>query len=402
MPVARKRDAGAEGRELAPNATASDCIGTWGGAIDILVRFLRLNVLLVVAVATIYLRQTPCATAASSDRHFDELRKRAEKGYPDQQVALGEAYLTGNGVQQDLAQAAHWYEMAARRGNPQAENQIGYFYQRGIGVPLDLVRAFHWYQLASAAGLVWGKVNLGVAYLRGTGVARNASAARHLFEEAAEKGNGLAAAYVGHIDYFGLDGPVDKAAGEQWFVRGTKLHDPIAAYDLGLLYSECAEHPRDLHRAAELFRFSAGKGYELAKHALGRLLVNQPELAESGVEARTLLEEASGAGNWKSSVVLGVLARNGVGQPADAARAYYWFSLSALQGGEIAKQIVGGDMKSLQGKLAERDRATMEAEARQWFEQHPKPLMFLSDADETSYLHMKPVVDSSARAASGE
>jgi TPR repeat protein len=241
---------------------------------DILVRFLRLNVLLAVAVAAIYLGQTPCATAASSDKHFDELLKRAEKGYPDQQVALGEAYLIGNGVQQDLMQAAHWYEMAARRGNPQAENQIGYFYQKGIGVRVDPVRAFHWYQLASASGLVWGKVNLAVAYLHGTGVAPNTSTARLLFEEAAEKGNGLAAAYLGHIDYFGLDGPTDKAAGEKWFVLGTKLHDPIAAYDLGLLYSECADHPRDLHRAAELFRFSAGKGYALAKHALGRLLVN--------------------------------------------------------------------------------------------------------------------------------
>jgi TPR repeat protein len=368
---------------------------------DILVRFLRFNVLLAIAVATIYLVQTPRAAAASGDKHFGELLKRAEKGYPDQQVALGEAYLTGNGVQQDLAQAAHWYEMAARRGNPQAEDQIGYFYQRGIGVPVDLVRAFHWYQLASASGLVWGKVNLAVAYLRGTGVARNTSAARHLFEEAVEKGNGLAATYLGHIEYFGLDGPVDKAAGEKWFVLGTKLHDPIAAYDLGLLYSECADHPRDLHRAAELFRFSAGKGYALAKHALGRLLVNQPELAASGLEARALLEEASSAGNWKSSVVLGVLARNGVGQPADAERAYYWFTLSALQGGEIAKQTVGADLKSLQGKLAESDRTKMAAEARQWFEQHPQPLMFLSDADEASYLHMKAVVDSS-RTGGGE
>jgi TPR repeat protein len=402
MPGVRKRDAGAEGPELAPYATTSDCIGTWGGAMDILVRFLRFNVLLAVAVATIYLGQTPFATAASSDKHFDELRKRAEKGYPDQQMALGEAYLTGNGVQQDLAQAAHWYEMAARRGNPQAENQIGYLYQKGIGVQVDPVRAFHWYQLASASGLVWGKVNLAVAYLHGTGVAPNTSAARHLFEESVEKGNGLAATYLGHIDYFGLDGPADKAAGEKWFVLGAKLHDPIAAYDLGLLYSECADHPRDLHRAVELFRFSAGKGYALAKHALGRLLVNQPELAESGLEARTLLEEASGAGNWKSSVVLGVLARKGMGQPADAARAYYWFTLSVLQGGEIAKQTVGGELNALQQELPEAESAKIAAEARQWFEQHPQPLMFLSGADEASHLHITAVVDLSARAASGE
>jgi hypothetical protein len=367
----------------------------------ILVRSVALRVLLAVTAATICLGQMPRATAASSDKHFDELRKRAEKGYPDQQVELAEAYLTGKGVQRDVALAAHWYEMAARRGNPQAEIQIGYFYETGIGVAVDLVRAFHWYQLASASGQVWGKVNLGVAYLRGTGVPKNTSAARQLFEEAVDKGNGLAAAYLGHIDYFGLDGSVDKAAGEKWFAQGAKLHDPVAAYDLALLYSECDDHPRDLRRALELFRFSAGKGYALAKHALGRLLVSQPELAESSLEARALLEEASGAGIWKSSVVLGFLARDGVGQPADPARAYYWFTLSVLQGGEDAKQTVAGILRAIEGKLPESDRAKMAAEATQWFKQHPKPLMFLSGVHDASHLHMTAVEDSSGRTAAG-
>jgi TPR repeat protein len=120
------------------------------------------------------------------------------------------------------------------------------------------------------------------------------------------------------------------------------------------------------------------------------------------VEARILLEEASAAGSWKSSVVLGVLARTDVGQPADAARAYYWFTLSTLQGGEIAKQTVSGNLRALQEKLAESDRVKMAAEARQWFEQHPQPLMFLSGTDEASYLHVTAVVDLSAKAASGE
>lgn len=245
-------------------------------------------------------------------------------------------------------------------------------------------------------------MNLGVAYLTGTGVPRNVSAARHLFEEAAGKGNGLAADCLGHIEYLGLDGAADKAAGEKWLALGAKLQDPIAAYDLALLYSEVDDHAHDLRKAAELFRFSVSKGYVPAEHALGRLLVNQPELAESPREARGLLEEASSMGIWKSSAVLGVLARDGWDGPADSARAYYWFTLSELQGGEIAKQTVDKDIRALNNALAESDRVKAAAEARQWLGQHPSPLLFLAGADDANHRRMIAVMDSSSKAGSGE
>jgi hypothetical protein len=54
-----------------------------------------------------------------------------------------------------------------------------------------------------------------------------------------------------------------------------------------------------------------------------------------------------------------VLTREGFGRPADAARAYYWFTLSELQGGEIAKQTVGADLRALNALLSESDRTRM-------------------------------------------
>ena len=75
--------------------------------------------------------------------------------------------------------------------------QIGYLYEAGIGVPRDPVRAFHWYQLAAAGGLVSAKANLGIAYLFGDGVEKNQQAAFTLFHEAAQKGSGLAACFLG-------------------------------------------------------------------------------------------------------------------------------------------------------------------------------------------------------------
>jgi TPR repeat protein len=338
-----------------------------------------------------------------TSKQFDEVLKKAEKGFPDAQYRLAEAYLLGEGVAQDLEKAALWYEKAARRGHPEAQNQIGYLYQRGIGVRADAVRAFHWYQLASASGLGWGKLNLGVAYLQGTGVAKNAPEARQLLKEALDKGVGLAATYLGHMDYFGMGAPVDKAAAEKWFEQGVKLHDPMAACDLALLYSNEDGHPRSLRRAAELFRYSSRRGYVLAKHALGRLLVNEPELAETDQEARTVLEEASAAGEWKSSAVLGVLARDGRYMPADASRAYYWFRLSELQGGDAAKQAVRPDVDALSRKLSDAARTAAAKEAADWFAQHPKPMMILSMANQDDRnLRFRAVVDASGKLVDGE
>ena len=108
--------------------------------------------------------------AAISDADLPEIRASAQHGHVHDQIALGAAYLSGRGVQQDLKLAAYWYEKAAGLGDPSAQNEIGYFYEMGIGVSPNSSRAAHWYQLAASAGLLDAKVNLGIAYMWGKGV----------------------------------------------------------------------------------------------------------------------------------------------------------------------------------------------------------------------------------------
>jgi len=304
------------------------------------------------------------------DKHLVQVQKRAEQGYAKEQIELAAAYLTGRGVRQDMAMAAHWYEKAAEGGDPMAQNQIGYCYRVGIGVRVDLERAVHWYQLSAAAGLPLAKVNLGVAYFTGHGVGEDPAQARELFRQATNLGLGLGAAYLGVMDYAGVGGPVNKASAERWFELGTKLHDPVAAYNLAYLYSKSEDHPHDLRKAAELLRQSVEKGYVRGDHALGILLVNHPELATSQQEAPVLLEEASDAGYWKASATLGILSRDGRQVAKDPSRAWYYFQLAALQGGQEAQKAMAADTQSLTRMLPDEERARVSAEAGAWFDQH--------------------------------
>jgi hypothetical protein len=320
--------------------------------------------------------------AAPSDadlaKKMAAVRARAEQGYVQEQIELAAAYLAGRGVPHDAVQAAHWYLKAAESGSPEAENEIGYFYQTGIGVPADLERAVHWFQLASASGMAWAKVNLGVSYLRGNGVRADPSTARRLFLEAVDKGAGPAATYLGVMAYFGFGTPVDKAAAEHWFQTGAKLHDPESSYDLAILICQNEGPRHNLRRASELLRTASAKGLVAAKHALGLLLVNHPELAQSPLEARLALETASDAGNWRSSTLVAILERDGrSGSAADPSRAYYHFRLAALQGGEEGERAVGPDVAALKLKLSSEQQAALGAQAEASFQMHKTPMAFV-------------------------
>jgi uncharacterized protein len=332
---------------------------------------------LILLIACKFWTVIPALASAGGAVDVSQVRKLAEKGSIDDEIALAGDYFAGKGVTQDSKMAAYWYEKAAGHGNPAAQNQIGYFYQAGIGVPQDSERAFHWYQLAAASGFARAKVNLAIIYLFGVGTRKNSNLAVQLLTHAFEEGNGTAATYLGLLSYFGMTGKEDKIAAERWFESGLKLHDPLAAFNLGSLYSVTADHPRDLSKAADLLQQSADAGYVPAMHSLGLLLINNPSLPQDVQQSRTLLETAANAGSWKSSVVLGILARDGhVGRVDDKA-AYYHFRVAVLQGGEAANRLVKRDTDILGAKIGTEDRRVADAAANTWFVHHSLTLAFV-------------------------
>ncbi len=320
----------------------------------------------------------PVYADPTGEADLTTVRAHAEQGSILDEILLAGDYFTGTGVAQDPKMAAYWYERAAGHGSPEAQNQIGYFYQAGIGVPKDSKRAVHWYQLAAASGFPKAKVNLAVAYLRGIGVQQNDEQAVRLFNQAFQEGNGTAATYLGLLYYFGIAVKQDRAAAEKWFESGLKLHDPLAAYDLGSMYSVNADHPHDLPKAAGLLRQAADGGYVPAMHSLGLLLVNHPELKQATPqESRILLETAANAGSWKSSVVLGILAREGRGTAVDYKTAYYHFRVALLQGGAETEKLIKKDIEIMAARIGAEDSQTALSAANTWFEHHSIPLIYV-------------------------
>lgn len=299
----------------------------------------------------------------------------AERGSLQQQIELAAAYLSGKGVARDEKQAAYWYEKAANSGDPGAQLQIGFFYEAGIGVERDPARAAIWFERAMAGGSVPAKVNLGVAYTWGMGVRKDPEFAVQLFRQAAEKGDGAGACFLADAYYFGVGVQKDESKARHWFEVGAKKHDAQAEFALAFLLLRQPDHSND-ERAIKLLRESAKSGYVAAKHELALRLIRQSDqsLQEEALEQ---LQDASSLGFWKSSVVLGVLYRDGRGVAKDAETAYLHFRIAALQGGDSAKKMVQNDIRVLAPELGASRVSALDAKAADWISTHNRKLEFI-------------------------
>lgn len=336
-----------------------------------------------------------CIVVAGSSRivsaaDLDQLQAKAGQGFVAQQVQLAQAYFTGQGVTRNAVEAAYWLKKAAGSGDPEAENIVGYLYQSGLGVPADTSRALHWYQLASASGSSNATLNLGVLYVLGIGVPKDEAAAAQYFKKAIDEGNGTGADYLGTMAYNGIGARPDKAAAEHWYAIGQKMHDPISSYDLGTLYSTEPDHPHDLSKAAGFLSQSADAGYVPAMHSLGALFLRHPELSRTPQEAQHLLEAAAGAGSWRSSLLLGILARDGKGMPADSRAAYYHFQIAVLQGGKMVQSLVDYDLSQLTAALGPERVRGIQSDADAWFQQNAGSLAFVHVNNNTTKLFSNP------------
>ncbi|GGA56818.1 peptidoglycan-binding protein [Pelagibacterium lentulum] len=116
------------------------------------------------------------------------LRQAAESGDMRAQFEIGAILTEGHVVEQDLEQAAAWYERSAAQGFAPAQYRLGNLYEGGRGVERDLEMARLWYQRAAEAGNRMSMHNLASLYASGELENQDFGSAAHWFEQAAARG----------------------------------------------------------------------------------------------------------------------------------------------------------------------------------------------------------------------
>ncbi|KAJ2617442.1 hypothetical protein H4S08_000283 [Coemansia sp. RSA 1365] len=152
-----------------------------------------------------------------------ELLQKAAVHMPAAAFKLADAYRKNTPSDSDIAAAIKWYTHAGKAGVVEAYFVLGNMYSRGEGTSdgnPDYKAAFDMFEIAAIRGNVESQYNMGHYYLEGKGVEKNA----HL-------------------------------AAEYWGMAAAKRF-PIALLNLGKLYAEGKELPRNIRRGKELLNIA--------------------------------------------------------------------------------------------------------------------------------------------------
>ena len=93
-----------------------------------------------------------------------EQRAKADAGDPVARFKMAGFYARGEGVAQDLVEAAKWLTLAAEQGYAPAQNNLAVCYSTGAGVPKDQAKAIAWIRKSAEQGYARAQCYLGLSY----------------------------------------------------------------------------------------------------------------------------------------------------------------------------------------------------------------------------------------------
>ncbi|SNS79282.1 SEL1-like repeat protein [Antarctobacter heliothermus] len=203
-----------------------------------------------------------------------DLHAAAEAGDLTAQLTLAERFENGDGVVQNFARAAQWYDRAAEAGSRDAANRLGRLHHAGLGVPRDIPRAIALLERAAESGDPGHLYDLALVIETTQTDEPALIRAAELYRRAAEAGHLDAAVSLGVLLQNGKGVKQDFAEAAALYQGAADAGHARALNNLGLLYVRGDGVPKNYDRAAELFKAAADTGLPEALTNLGVLYEN--------------------------------------------------------------------------------------------------------------------------------
>lgn len=195
------------------------------------------------------------ARKAPSEEAFSLYQRAANAGSAPAQLWLGQAYLVGKQVNQDLALGRYWLELAAGSGSHEAEYQLS-LQQSGA------TEREYWLTRAAEGGFSQAQFALAQwQQERGDLVT-----ARHYFALAAAQGNVDARYAYGEMLRLGLGGKEDYPQALKQYRLAANAQHRLAQYRMGIMREQGLGAPRNRVHAYAWYLLAATEGdHESAK-----------------------------------------------------------------------------------------------------------------------------------------
>ena len=172
-----------------------------------------------------------------------EQRAKADAGDPVARFKMAGFYARGEGVAQDLVEAAKWLTLAAEQGYAPAQNNLAVCYSTGAGVPKDQAKAIEWIRKSAEQGYARAQCYLGLSYAKGEGVPRDQTQALDWFRKSAAQGFPDALNHLGYCHSQGRGVPKDEAEAFACWSIAARSHEG-AARNLELLEKKISDQNR--------------------------------------------------------------------------------------------------------------------------------------------------------------
>ncbi len=147
---------------------------------------------------------------------------------------LGECYVDGIGVEEDVEKAIYYYDKAIVLGSANALFYKAQLYYIGIGVEVDHDKAFHLLSKAVLGGCIDATYYLGECHMCGYGTAKDIDKAVMYFLMAPD--NDRALCMLGYIYGSTIYDKKDIDISLSFFERASYKNNVVAMFELALLY----------------------------------------------------------------------------------------------------------------------------------------------------------------------
>ncbi len=215
---------------------------------------------------------------------------------------------------------------------------VAAMHELGLGIDIDNAKALKYFHRAADKGSLAAARLLAWKFANGIGVDVDSEAAAYY--EGLVQGNSSAATLT-KIDWLILEGPAfsrNYPKALAWNLRAAKQEDPIALYNLGVIYERGLGAEADPEQALAWITRAAEAGHPTAQWMLG-LYIMESEIGPEG--AIEWFEQAAEQGNLEAQKTLARFYENGTGVEKDYEQALKWYKRAAIRGDAEAQSKVG-------------------------------------------------------------
>lgn len=274
-------------------------------------------------------------------RAIPRLVRAARLGSVIAQRTLGAAYLTGQGVVRDPAEAAHWLRAASQQDDFESQYQLAVLLYNGADRTAAGDIMGRWFATLLEKPTPTANANLELLFPRGVQLAPDHQEALHWCRKSAEAEFRAAQSMLGQMLYKGKDVPQDIDGAVYWLTKASEAGCAVAALNLANLYMRTdLERPADLQKAAYHCRQSARLGNSEAQFNLALMLDTGRGVPQNRELAMAWYRRAARQGVIAAQINLSAHLRQSR-EERDQVEAVRWYRAAAMKGNPLAEYNLG-------------------------------------------------------------